>query len=338
MTKLPRVLVTDFIHEPLAVEREVLGGDADVVALGALSTEEFLGRLEDSELAQSDALMVYHFVTVPAEAIEKLTNCKIIVRCGAGYDNIDLDAARKHGIPVANVPDYGTEDVADAAIAMTLGLLRGTHRLNQLCQRGTENWKYELVVPLSRVRGQKFGVIGMGRIGTAAALRAKALGMQVVYYDPYAVDGTDKAIGVTRVETVEELFLQSSVVSCHCLLSDETHHIVNRRTIGLMKPGSYIVNTARGGVVDVTAVLEAIESGQLAGAGIDVLEQEPPDDESPLIRAWRDPSHPASDRLILTPHSAFYSEEGLSDMRRKGSENVRRVLEGKQPRNIVSEP
>ncbi len=334
--KRPHVLVTDFIAEPLEIEREILGDVADVTAVGALSTEELLGRLADPRLAGADSLLVYHFVSVRADAIAKLTNCKLIVRCGAGYDNIDLDAARDRGIFVANVPDYGTEDVADAAIALALGLMRGTHRLNQLCQRGTENWKYELAVPLHRLRGQVFGVIGIGRIGTATALRAKALGMQVVYFDPYAVDGTDKALGLTRVASVEELFRRSNVVSCHCLLSDETQHIVNSKTIGLMKPGSYIVNTSRGGVVDPLAVLSALESGQLAGAGIDVLEQEPPDDAHPLIRAWRNPTHPASERLILTPHAAFYSEEGLEDMRRKGSENVRRILLGQPPRNVVS--
>lgn len=331
-----KVVVADFISEPLSVERDVLGELADVRAVGAMSTGQLLSALDDPELASADAMMVYHFVTVPKEVLDKLANCKLIVRCGAGFDNVDIGAARQLGIDVANVPDYGTEDVADAAIALTLSLMRGTHRLNQLCQAGTDNWKYELVVPLRRVRGQTFGVIGMGRIGTATALRAKALGMDVVFFDPHAVDGTDKAIGVRRAETVEALIRESNVVSCHCLLNDQTHHILNADTIALMQPGSYLVNTSRGGVVDVLAVLQAIESGQLAGAGIDVLEREPPSDDHPLIQAWRDPAHPAHSRLILTPHSAFYSEEGLEDMRRKGSENVRRTLSGQPPRNVVN--
>lgn len=331
-----KVVVADFIPEPLSVEREVLDGLADVRAVGAMSTDQLLAALDDPEIADADALMVYHFVTVPKEVLNKLTNCKLIIRCGAGFDNVDIGAARQLGIDVANVPDYGTEDVADAAIALTLSLMRGTHRLNQLCQAGTDNWKYELVVPLRRVRGQTFGVIGMGRIGTATALRAKALGMDVVFFDPHAVDGTDKAIGVRRAETVEALLHESNVVSCHCLLNDQTHHILNAKTIALMPPGSYLVNTSRGGVVDVLAVLKAIESGQLAGAGIDVLKHEPPNDDHPLIKAWRDPAHPAHSRLILTPHSAFYSEEGLEDMRRKGSENVRRVLLNQPPRNVVN--
>ncbi|GAB5401883.1 MAG: C-terminal binding protein [Aureliella sp.] len=331
-----RVVVTDFIHEPLAIEREVLEGAASVTAIGAMSTDEFLSSLDDSSIASADALMVYHFVSVPREAIEKLPNCRLIVRCGAGFDNVDIKAARDHNIDVANVPDYGTEDVADAAIALTLSLMRGTHRLNQLCQQGTDNWKYELVVPLHRVRGQVFGVVGMGRIGTATALRAKALGMDVVFYDPNAVDGTDKAIGVRRVDTLAELLKQANAVSCHCLLNDQTQHIIDASAIAQMQRGSFLVNTSRGGVVDVLAVLEALESGRLGGAGIDVLEHEPPAADHPLIAAWRDPSHPANSRLILTPHSAFYSEEGLEDMRRKGSENVRRVLAGEAPRNVVN--
>ncbi len=331
-----KVVVADFIHEPLSVEREVLEGVASVAAVGAMSTEEFLNALNDPALASADALMVYHFVSVPRQAIEKLTNCKLIVRCGAGFDNVDIAAAREHNIDVANVPDYGTEDVADAAIALTLSLMRGTHRLNQLCQQGTDNWKYELVVPLHRIRGQIFGVVGMGRIGTATALRAKALGMDVVFYDPHVVDGTDKAIGVRRAETLSDLLAQANVVSCHCLLNEQTHHIIDAEAIAQMQPGSFLVNTSRGGVVDVLAVLAALESGQLGGAGIDVLEHEPPAADHPLIEAWRDPSHPANSRLILTPHSAFYSEEGLEDMRRKGSENVRRVLNGQPARNIVN--
>jgi len=279
---------------------------------------------------------VYHFVTVRSEAIERMPNLKLIVRCGAGYDNVDFRFARSLGIDVANVPDYGTEDVADAALALVLSLARGTHLLNSLCQAGTDNWTYELAIPLHRIRGRTFGIIGCGRIGSATALRAKALGYDVVFYDPYARDGHDKSIGVRRAQTLEELLAQSHVLSCHCLLSEETRHIINCDTVDLLPMGSILVNTARGAVVDPLAVLQGLESGRLAGAGIDVLEQEPPNDEHPLIRAWRTPDHPAHRRLILTPHAAFYSQEGLMDMRQKGALNVRRMLLGEVPRNVVN--
>ncbi len=325
------VIVTDFIHEPLTIEREILGDIANVIALDAQSSNQI-----DARVDHAHALLVYHFVTISRATIERLQNCRVIVRCGAGYDNVDHAFARECGMDVCNVPDYGTEDVADTAIAMTLSLARGTHHLNHLCQRGTENWTYELAVPLRRIRGRTFGLIGIGRIGTATALRAKALGFDVVFFDPYAEDGTDKALGIRRVYSLPELLAQSDVVSCHCWLSDETRHLMNCQTVGLMRPGSLLVNTARGAVVEPEAILMGLESGRLAGAGIDVLEQEPPNDGHPLLRAWRDPTHPAHTRLILTPHAAFYSEEGLADMRRKGCENVRRVLLGEPARNVIN--
>lgn len=330
-------LVTDFIHEPLEIEREVLSGVAQVRAASAMSTQELLNALDDPELAKAEALLVYHFVSITEAVMDKLPQLKMVVRCGAGYDNVDRAAATRRDVLVTNVPDYGTEDVADAAMAMILSLMRGTHRMSRICQRGTDNWKYELVIPLNRVRGQTLGIIGMGRIGTAAALRAKVHGMSVIYYDPYAADGTDKAIGVERVESLSELLTRSNVISCHCVLNDETHHIIDADAIAQMQPGSFVVNTSRGGVVDVSAVLSAIESGHLAGAGIDVLETEPPTDDDPLMKAWRDPNHPANERLILTPHAAFYSEQGLEDMRRKSSQNVRRVLTGGCARNVVND-
>lgn len=324
-------IVTDFIYEPLDIEREVLGDIAEVTALGAMSNADL-----DDRVFQAHALLVFHFVSILEETMRRMPNLKVVARCGAGFDNIDIRYARSHGIAVTNVPDYGTEDVADAALAMILSIARGTHRMSHICQRGTDNWSYELAIPLNRIRGQTLGIIGAGRIGTATALRAKALGFDVVFYDPYVCDGTDKALGIRRASSLEELLRQSRVVTCHCLLSEETRHIINCDTIELMPAGSILVNTARGAVVDPMAVLQGIESGRLMGAGIDVLELEPPDEQHPLIQAWRNPDHPAHDRLILTPHAAFYSEEGLADMRRKGSENVRRILLGEPSRNVVS--
>jgi D-3-phosphoglycerate dehydrogenase/C-terminal binding protein len=251
-------------------------------------------------------------------------------------DNVDHAFARTRGIPVANIPDYGTEDVADTAIAMMLTLARGVQVLNSRLRRGVGPWNYAQVAPLHRVRGRVCGIIGLGRIGGATALRAKALGMDVVFFDPYAPDGRDKSLGIRRAETLEDLLSQSHLLSVHCPLTAETRHLICDDALALLPPGAVVVNTARGAVVNVPAVLRAIERGHLLGAGIDVLEQEPPHDDDPLLQAWRDPKHPAHDRLILNPHSAFYTEEGLRDMRVKGSENVRRVLLGGEPRNVVN--
>jgi D-3-phosphoglycerate dehydrogenase/C-terminal binding protein len=219
---------------------------------------------------------------------------------------------------------------------MMLSLTRGVHYLNSRLQHKQGPWIYTQVQPLHRLRGRVFGVIGIGRIGTAAALRAKALGLDVVFYDPYVPQGRDKSLGVRAAETLEELLEQSDVVSLHCPNTPETQHLINRATLARMKPGSFLVNTARGAVVDVLAVLDAVTSNHLRGAAIDVLETEPPPDDHPLIKAWRDPGHPAHDRIIINPHAAFYSEEGLVDMRVKGSQNCRRVLLGRAPCNVVN--
>jgi len=331
MTPLAKVVVADFISEPLEIERRILGDMADVVALNAGSEDELAGRVVDA-----DAIMLYHLVSIGARTIEKLERCRVIIRCGVGYDNVDCIAARKRGIPVANVPDYGTEDVADSAIGMMLSLTRGIHYLNSRLRRRQGPWTYTQVQPTYRLRGRSFGVVGIGRIGTAAALRAKALGMDVVYYDPYVPQGRDRSLGVRSAETLEELLKEVHVLSMHCPLTPETRHMINRRTLALMPPGAFLVNTARGAVVDSLAVLDAVKSGHLAGAGIDVLEAEPPPEDDPLVAAWRDPEHPAHDRIIVNPHSAFYTEEGLIDVRVKGSRNCRRVLLGEKPHNAVN--
>jgi len=331
MSDLPRVYVTDFIKEPLDYERAVLGGQAEVVALNALAESDLEGRVEDA-----DAIMVYHYFRLTRRTIERLDRCRVIVRPGVGYDGIDLAAARERGIPVCNVPDYGTEEVADSAIAMALSLARGTHVLNSRLQRGIGSWNVDEAKPVPRLRGRRFGVIGCGRIGTAAALRARAFGMDVVFHDPYLPDGVDKALGLGRCETLEELLRQSHIVSLHCPLTEETRAIVGREEIGMLPRGAILVNTARGGVVDTEAVIDALVSGHLTGAGIDVLEKEPPHPDTPVLSAWRDPSHPAYDRLLLNPHSAFYCEEGAEEFRTKGAREVLRALRGEPLRNRVN--
>jgi D-3-phosphoglycerate dehydrogenase/C-terminal binding protein len=280
--------------------------------------------------------MVYHTLKVTSATIGRLTNCKLIVRCGVGYDNVDHVFARSKGIPVANVPDYGNEEVADSAIGLLLALTRGIAYQNTRLRPAGTPWKFDHVAPLYRLRGKQLGIIGLGRIGTAAALRGKALGMEVAFYDPFKADGYDKAVGVRRCETLEELLSQSFAVSCHCLLTPETQHIMNAQTIEMMPKGSYLINTSRGAVVDIAAIPAAIASGRLAGAGIDVLPIEPPPEDHPILVAWRNPEHPAYHRVILNAHNAFYSEQGLMDMRVKGSEACRRALLGQVLRNVVN--
>lgn len=331
MSKLFKVVVTDFLTHPPETEERILAGLARVEVLRAHHEDDLLGRIEDA-----DAVMIYHCLRFTEKSIARLDRCKLIVRCGVGYDNVDWAYARARGIPVANVPDYGTEEVADSAIGLTLALTRGIALLNSRLRAGEVDWSYKHAAPLARLRGRVFAIIGLGRIGSAAALRAKALGMNVVYYDPYAPDGRDKSLGVRRVETLEALLAEAHVVSLHCPLTTETRHIMRAETIEQMPQGSYLVNTSRGAVLDTGAIPMAIVSGRLAGAGIDVLEHEPPSPSDPLIAAWRDPKHPAHHRVIVNPHTAFYSEEGLLDMRVKGAEACRRALLGLPLRNVVN--
>ena len=331
MAEKKRVVITDFINDALHVEREVLSEVATVEAFDALDESELVGKIETA-----DAIMLYHNLSITQDSIQRLQNCSLIVRCGVGFDNVDHQFARDRGIPVANVPDYGTEEVADSAIGMMLALTRGINFYNQRMRRETNPWMYHVAAPLHRHRDRILGIVGLGRIGSATARRALAMGMDVRFYDPYKPDGYDKAVGVTRVETLEELMRESFVVSMHCPLTDETRQMINRESLSWMPKGSYLVNTARGDVVDTDAIPDALASGQLAGAAIDVLAEEPPSDDHPLLVAWRDASHPAYERLIVNPHSAFYCEEGLIDMRRKGAEACHRALTGQMLRNVIN--
>ena len=325
-----RVIITDLVAEP-TLERQVLDGLAEVEALEAASEEELWGKVE-----LADALMVFHYLRISRRTIERLERCRVIVRGGVGYDNVDHAVARQRGIAVCNVPDYGTEDVADAAIGHMLSLTRGIAFFNSRLRAGLGAWSYGQGAPLLRLRGQVLGIVGLGRIGTAMALRGKALGMEVAFYDPYKPDGYDKALGIRRIERLEDLLMEAFVLTMHCPLTPETYHLIDAAAIARLPRGSYLVNTARGAVLDTAAVPAAIASGQLAGVGIDVLPEEPPRADDPLIAAWRDPGHPAHHRVLITPHTAFYSEQGLADMRIKGAEGIRRALLGQPLRNVVN--
>ncbi|MCX8037016.1 MAG: C-terminal binding protein [Candidatus Sumerlaeia bacterium] len=331
MSALFHVVIADLLNDDLAPEREILGGLAEVTALQARSEAELAGRIE-----QADAIILYHEVTLTRATIERLQKCRIIVRGGVGFDNVDLAFARSRGIPVANTPDYGSEEVADSALGMLLALARGIHRANSILRARRGNWTYEVAAPLVRLRGRTLGIVGLGRIGTAMAVRGKSLGMDVAFYDPYKPDGYDKALGIRRVEELRDLLAQSLAVSLHCPLTDETRHLIDAKALAAMPRGAYLINTARGGVVDCSALLDVLVAGHLAGAGIDVLPHEPPADSDPLIAAWRDPMHPAHHRLILNPHLAWYCEDGKREMRRKAAATCRRALRGEPIRNIVN--
>jgi D-3-phosphoglycerate dehydrogenase len=318
MSQRPLVVVTDHLAEA-GVEGPILEGVADVRLVGTDDETEVIRRGDDA-----DVLLVYHTIQLTQRCLAALTRCKAIIRCGVGFDNVDIQAAGQRGIVVCNVPDYGTEEVADHALMMLLALARRLLPADRSIREGT--WNVAAVLGVPRLRGKTVGLIGCGRIGTAMALRCKALGMRVVFHDPYLPDGVDKALGVERVYRLEELLGQSTFLSLHCPLTEETFHLLNERTLSLLPRGAYVINTARGPCVDLPALLSALESGQVAYAGLDVVEREPLDDER--IRR-----HP---HVVLTPHAAFYSVEGFNEMRTKGAQEARRVVLGEAVRNPVN--
>jgi C-terminal binding protein len=325
-----KIIITDFIADELTIEKKIVDGNAQLIALNASSESDLEGRIEDA-----DAIVMYHTISLTQKTIDKLQRCKLIVRAGVGIDNVDYVHARSRGIPVANIPDYGSEEVADTAIGMMLALTRGITFLNSRLRDELGAWSYTQVQPLKRLRNTVVGIIGLGRIGTATALRVKAIGMDVMFYDPYKPDGFDKALGIRRAETLQSLLTQSTIVSLHCPLTTQTQHLINRETLKNVVPGSYLINTARGGIVETSAIPDAIKSGRLSGAAFDVLEIEPPMNDA-LVQAWRDPEHPAFHKVLINPHAAFYSEEGLREIRVKGTEACMRALTGVEGRNIVN--
>jgi phosphoglycerate dehydrogenase-like enzyme len=269
--------------------------------------------------------MLFHDIPHLGEAsFARATRCKCVVRAGVGYNNVDLEAARHHGVVVCNVPDYGTEEVADHAIMFLLALARRLLPCHAAIRAGS--WQYHTAIGTPRLRGRTLGLIGCGRIGSATALRAKALGLDVVFYDPLLRQGMEKALGIRRVHELDELLEQSDFISLHCYLNEATYHIISAQAISRMRPGVILINTARGPCIDESALLQGLYSGRIAAAGLDVVEQEPLSNE-------RLRQHP---QILFTPHSAFYSVEGFVELRTKTAEEVRRILLGEKPRNPVN--
>ena len=325
------VAITDSLAPPATIEEEVLKDLARVVCLQARSIAELRGRLSGFQ-----GLIVFHEVALPAEIIDGLEACRVIVRCGVGVDNIDLRAANDRGIPVCNVPDYGVDEVADHAIGLMLACNRGIMLSERRLRRTLAPWDRRAVQPILRLAGATMGIIGCGRIGTATALRAKALKLRVMIYDPYLPPGIEKALGVIRTD-LATLLSESDVVSLHTPLTEETRHLVDGQALRRMKPSAVLINTSRGAVVDVTALADALREKRLGGAGIDVLPVEPPRANEPLIRLWQEELDPPIN-LILTPHTAYYSETALVEMRTRAAEEVRRVLRGEAPKCCVNRP
>ena len=312
------------------IERAGLGPD---IELRVMSNPDG-GDMDGAEAREADAIITWR-THINEAAIDRLERCRVIVRMGVGYDIVDVDAAKRRGIPVCNVPDYCTNEVADHTMALLLALSRGLMGYDEAVRSGNEAWKRPDARPLYRLTGQTLGIVGLGRIGTAVALRAKAFGMRVVFHDPYIPDGMDRALGLTRA-SLDELLAASDAVTLHTPLTDETRDLAGSDFFAKIKPGALVVNTSRGGVMDVGALEAALRDGRVAAAGLDVLPTEPPGPELGLIKAWRAGEAWVRGRLVLTPHAAFYSEESERDMWVQAAATARAVLDGRPPRNRVN--
>ena len=321
---LPHIAIIDWRTAPQGdaeseIEKTIIGSAARVTR-HLCDTDADL----NDEIAASNAIIIWHNMPLTASGIAKLKNCRAIIRNGVGFDSVDIAAARERGIAVCNVPDYGTEEVADHAIALALALCRQILPLDQEAKQ--LGWNIRIGPKLRRLSTLTFGIVGLGRIGTATALRAKALGFRVIFHDPYLPNGADKAVGVTRMRSLDELLTQSDVLSLHCPLNDETRHLIAERELALLKPGAFVVNTARGGIIKKNAILAALREHRIAGAGLDVIEDEP----------LRSQEEAATPNLIATCHAAFCSVESKMEMRRTSARLALAAVTGAKLENVVN--
>ena len=245
--------------------------------------------------------------------MDSIDNCKIYVKPAVGFDEVDLPAWSKLGIPVCNTPDYGTREVADHAMALLLTLSKSiAFHDESLRQDPVGNWRPALNPYGQRLSTQTVGIVGLGRIGTAAALRLKAFDMDVQFFDPFKPNGYELALGIKRVDSLETLMATSDIVTLHLPLSEATHHLIDASVLAAAKPGLILINTARGPIVDIDALYDGLKSNQILAAGLDVLPDEPANLEKPLIRAWKDGEDWLKHRLVITPHSAFFTPKACS--------------------------
>jgi D-3-phosphoglycerate dehydrogenase/C-terminal binding protein len=325
-----RLLIPDFqpAGEP-DLERELARPDAVV--------DMFRKDVPPSAWSEAEGAILYHEVAIGEAELARMARLRIVVRAGVGFDNIDLGACGARGIPVCNTPDYGTTDVADHAIAMLLTLTRGTALYDETLRADlTGAWRVTTAPVIRRLRGLVFGVVGLGRIGTATALRARGFGMEVRFYDPFLPEGADLALGIGRARSLEALLGAADIVSLHAPLTETTRNMIGPDAVAAMKPGAILVNTARGAICDLGALEAGLRTGKLAGVALDVLPEEPPAPTHPLIAAWRRGEAWVRGRLLLSPHAAYYSEAGLADLRRKSIETALAYLRRGELRNCVN--
>jgi D-3-phosphoglycerate dehydrogenase len=312
----PRALICGLDHAAITEEQSVF-------TAAGVPFRRVLARTEDDyirECGEVEAVLL-QYGAFTRRVFEALPRLRVVVRYGVGVDGIDLEAATDHGVPVVNVPDYGTDEVANHAVALLLALARKIARLDRQTRAG--GWDVFRVGPMTRLAGRTVGILGCGRIGAAVARKLAGFDVHLLGCDPYLESFPPRVMPVP----FERLLEESDYLTLHSPLTPETHHIVDAGALARMPPTGVLINTARGGLVDTAALVAALQAGELAGAGLDVLETEPLDPGSPLL---------TMEQVIVTPHAAWYSEEGRSDLKRRAAEEAVRVLRGERPRHCVN--
>ncbi len=312
-----KVVITDSYHPTLDAEREEIQKiNADLILEQTKGDED---RIMEAT-RDADALMVQH-AQITRRVIENLEKCRIIARYGVGFDNVDTIAATECGVMVSNVPDYCIDEVSSHAISLLMQCSRKIVLLSNAIKAG--QWAYKIAEPIYKLMGQNLGIVGLGRIGSAAARKGLGLGLKVQVYDPYVSD-TD--LDVDFVD-FGQLLRTSDFISLHAPLTDETHHMFGEAEFRKMKSSAFLINTARGPVVDRVELYEALKAGEIAGAGMDVMEPEPIPQDDPLLKL---------ENFIITPHIAWYSEESQKLLQRETARAVVAVLKGGKPRSLVN--
>jgi D-3-phosphoglycerate dehydrogenase / 2-oxoglutarate reductase len=307
------VIITDCDHENIEIEKETLENGNKAFLLKQCKTESDLIKE-----CQGAPVWINQYAPVTKNVIENCPDLRLVVRYGVGVNNVDLDAATEHGVQVCNIPDYGTQEVADHALALMLSLTRKINLMNRSVKNG--EWDYQKGIPIYRHSEQTIGIIGLGRIGTEFARRVLALGCKVVVYDPNRNENRSHELSnLVEFVSFDQLLVESDVISIHCPL-DSARNLISEPEFQKMKPSSYLINVSRGGIIDEGALNRALKNGWIAGAALDVAEKEPISTESPLL---------LHDNFLCTPHMAWYSEQSAKELKRKVAEESVRFLDGK---------
>lgn len=314
---MPRVLFADYDFPDIDLERGMFAAAGLELATAQCRTEDELVAA-----GRNCAAMLIQYAPVTERVVAALPGLGIVSRLGAGFDTVDTEACARHGVWVANSPDYGVGEVATHALALALAMLRNIVAYNRDVNAGT--WHYLSPGRLRRAGDMTLGIVGLGRIGKRMAHIGRNVFRRVIACDPYLIDGDFPAYVERGV--LADVFAQSDVVSLHVPLTAETRGMIDAGVLARMRPGSFLVNTARGAVVDVDAALAALDSGTLAGLALDVLPVEPVPAGSRLL------GHP---RVVLTPHAAFYSVEAERELRRKAAQNIITYLQTGRPEYVV---